>query len=155
MSRLNDLSWRLSMMASETLPCHWIATPDGDEGREWCPDCGWAKVRNLRRRDRRRRSHYILDGGWRTNHDSMPICAGCGAFLDGYLTSFGASQELDYYCEAGLSTSAAVDALYLSEILDSIDQDDDEAVAAAVALAREVLALRHPAAIETEGAGRG
>lgn len=117
---LRGLAWELSKVAKETKPCHWISTPDGDQGSEWCPDCGYYKVRNLRRHDRRHRRDYILDGGWRTDHDSMPICAGCGAILAGSLTSYGASEELAYYLESGLSEAPHTDAIYLSEIVDSL-----------------------------------
>lgn len=133
-----ELVWALSRISAPVRPCHWIATPNGDNGYEWCPDCGYFKVRNLRRHDRKRRNDYILDGGWRTSHDSMPGCHGCGALLDGSLTSYGASSELDYYEEAGLSTDPKVDALYLSEILDNLPEDDGR-LELAMSLARALL----------------
>ncbi|WP_370677574.1 hypothetical protein [Pleomorphomonas sp. PLEO] len=117
---LRDLAWQLSKVAQETKPCHWISTPDGDQGDDWCPDCGNYKVRNLRRHDRRRRREYILDGGWCTDHDSMPFCAGCGSILSGSLTSYGSAEELAYYLENGLSETPRVDAIYLAEIMEAL-----------------------------------
>lgn len=141
---LMDRQWRflsfdLDKIAVATRPCHWISTPRGDHGREWCPDCGHAKVRNMRRHDRRRRSGYILDGGWRTEHDYMPMCAGCGSYLDGAMTRYAIDEQIEYYREYGLSTDQAVDALYLSEVITNIDEEDTEGVDLAVRLAREVL----------------
>lgn len=134
-----NLAWDLAKVAIATKNCHWISTPNGDQGREWCHDCGRAMVRHLRRRDRKNREDYILDGGWRTEHDSMPICAGCGTFLGGNLTAHGASQEMLYYEENGLSTRPDVDALYLSEIIDALDDDDKDARKAAIRLGRMAL----------------
>lgn len=125
--RFRMIGFDLDRIAVRCKPCHWISTPNGDHGDEWCPDCGYFKVRNLRRHDRKHRADYILDGGWRTEHDSMPICAGCGAFLDGALTTYGAKQELEYYRECGLSTRRDVDALYLGEIIGSLCFDDEDA----------------------------
>lgn len=144
------LMWELSRHAVETPRCHWISTPEGDQGHEWCPRCGYYKVRNLKRHDRGRRADYFLDGGWRTSHDSMPMCAGCGVLLDGALTSCGARQELDYYEENGLSTNRAVDALYLSEILSEIPDDQT-----AVALAQQLLQAIAPLAVTAQPADGG
>lgn len=138
-SERQNIVFELSRHEAQTKPCHWIATPNGDHGREWCPDCGRFKVRNLRRHDRRRRDDYILDGGWRTSHDTMPMCANCGALLSGYLTGYGASQELDYYEDTGLSNNPPVDALYLSEIIENLP-DDDGRLDMAMTFARQVLA---------------
>lgn len=133
------LGWELDKIAAPTRPCHWIKTPNGDQGNEWCPHCGYFKVRNMRRRDRRRGADYILDGGWRTDSDIMPMCHACGAYLDASLTSYGASEQLEYYREAGLNGPRDVDALYLSEILNSLSEKDTEGLALATDLARKIL----------------
>jgi len=117
------LSFALDRIAAKTLPCHWIVTPDGDQGYEWCPTCGYYMVRNLRRRDKRRREDYILDGGWRTSHDTTPICHNCGALLDGAMTEYCAEEEIAYYREYGLSDRPDIDALYLSEIIGAMGWD--------------------------------
>lgn len=124
--RASDLSAALQPFAAPTKPCHWLRTPDGDPGTEWCPDCGHSKLRNLRKHDRKRRDDYILDGGWPMEQDSLPTCVSCGAFLRASLTAYGAQYELDHYLENGLQGPHDVDALYLSEILDSIDPEDDD-----------------------------
>lgn len=133
------LPFDLDKIAVETRRCHWISTPDGDNGHEWCKTCGHYKIRNLRRHDRKRREDYILDGGWRTEHDYQPMCHGCGAYLDGCLTKYGARQGMDHYRSEGLSTRPDIDALYLSEILGSLPEDDED-FPLAVRLAQEILA---------------
>lgn len=105
----------------------WIVTPDGDLGSEWCSDCGTAKVRNLRRRDRRRREDYILDGGWRTEEEHFCFCEGCGVRLDVGLTEYGIREEIAHYEECGLCTEPGVNAYEISEILAGLDyRSDDE-----------------------------
>lgn len=147
--RFRMIGFDLDRIAVKRRPFHWILTPDGDHGEEWCPDCGHFKVRNLRRHDRKRRADYILDGGWRTEHDGIRICAGCAAFLDGGLTTYGAKSELEYYRECGLSTQRDVDALYLSEIIGSLCFDDEDAPFA-LSLAEAVVALPTPSTSSDE-----
>ena len=103
--------------------CHWIVTPDGDLGTEWCTDCGYFKVRNLRRHDRKRRQDYLLDGGWRTDHDHTPFCEACGELLDGNLTNYGSVTELEHYQEYGFSTNVILDAYFLEEMLCNLPND--------------------------------
>lgn len=146
------LAFDLDRIAVPRRPCHWIATPDGDSGYEWCPTCGRAKARHLRRHDRRHRSDYILDGGWRTEHDSLPICHGCGAYLDGSLTGYGASYELDHYLENGLSTDPSVDAVYFAEIIGAMLPDHEDAPRA-FALAEAVIAAARRPPLSTTGRG--
>lgn len=98
-------------------PCHWICTPDGDGGGEWCPDCGYYKVRHLRRHDRKRRGAYLLDGGWPTEDDHTCFCAGCGAILDASLTDYGVEQELDHFRMYGVTPGSAIVAYYVAEVL--------------------------------------
>lgn len=114
-----EVSRRLAPFARQVKVkrCHWISIPLGDLGTEWCTDCGRAKVRNLRRRDRKNRSDYILDGGWRTDHDSQPFCACCGAVLDGALTEYAALEELEFYREHGFRPCEPSDAYILDEML--------------------------------------
>lgn len=103
----------------------WIVTPDGDLGSEWCRNCGYYKVRNLRRRDRRRAEDYILDGGWRTEEDGHRFCAGCGVRLDVGLTKHGVYEEVDHFEELGFSTDPEADAYELGELLDAVDYRSD------------------------------
>lgn len=139
MASFRDLIWDLNRVAAPVKDCHWIVTPEGDQGREWCPDCGSAKVRNMRRHDRKRRADYILDGGWRSSHDYMPACAGCGSLLDSALTSYGARAELENYEELGSSTEPAIDAIYLCEIIEALEDEDREFAALAARLGRKLL----------------
>src|SRR3546814_9266545 len=53
--------------ADSVQPHHWISTPEGDEGSEWCPACGLAKVKELLAEDPDHAGDYFLDGGWRTD----------------------------------------------------------------------------------------
>lgn len=90
--------------AVEVRPAHWIVTPDGgsyygDGGGEWCRACARAVLRHLRRRDRRHRHEYALDGGWVCEHDTPPHCAGCGVKLEATLLSYGALEELAHFRE--------------------------------------------------------
>lgn len=126
-----DLSEKVALIASkERLPYpRWISTPDGDLGSEWCSDCGYYKVRNLRRRDRKRREDYILDGGWRTEEENFLNCTACGVALDVSLTDFGVEQVLETYEENGFTTSRTSDAREIGELLSSVEyrfERDDE-----------------------------
>lgn len=103
----------------------WISTPHGDAGYLWCSDCGYYVVRNLRRRDRKNRDDYLLDGGWSTEQESFCFCHGCGTRLDIGLTAYGVREEVAHYEECGYSTSPAEDAYELNEILSAIAYRSD------------------------------
>lgn len=127
-------------------PAHWISTPDGDLGNEWCGDCGHYKVRNLRRRDRKRRTDYILDGGWRAENDNFPYCVGCGKRLDACPTEYCISETIHHFETCGFSTDAAEDAFEIEEVLDHLDyrygydQATEELRTAAIKVAASFLA---------------
>lgn len=115
-----------SMIPAKRLPYpRWIVTPDGDLGSEWCTDCGYYKVRHLRRHDRHRREDYILDGGWRTEEDGHKFCAGCGARLDVCLTNYGVDEELAHFEELGFTTAVGEDAYELGEMLSAVEYRSD------------------------------
>lgn len=83
---------------------HWICTPNGEYEthngeREWCRDCGTFVVRHLRRRDRKHRQDYILDGGWPSEHETPIFCAHCGAKLECILLVSGGLYELEHFAE--------------------------------------------------------
>lgn len=123
----------------------WISTPEGDLGTEWCSDCGYFKVRNLRRKDRKRCRDYILDGGWRTEEDHFCFCEACGVTLDVCLTDYGAEEAIRTFEECGFSTSRQHDAYELAELLDRVEYashsgDNPDQRAAVVALAETFLA---------------
>lgn len=121
-----DIERRLAKLSSsvKTKRCHWINTPNGDLGAEWCTDCGLYKLRNLRRRDRKHRDDYILDGGWRTCHDVTQFCCSCGALLDGSLTEYGAREELEHYASQGFRPGDPFDAHHLGEMLFGLPEKD-------------------------------
>lgn len=104
----------------------WISTPDGDLGTEWCSDCGYFKVRNLRRRDPKRREEYILDGGWRTEEEHFCSCINCGVQLDICLTDYGLASEIEHYETGGYSTSIQTDAYEIGQMLDAVEWRDDK-----------------------------
>lgn len=98
----------------------WISTPDGDQGSEWCADCGYYKVRNMRRRDPKRAESYILDGGWRTEEDSFKFCAGCGVRLDVCPTEHNVEESAFHYAECGFTTDPGEDAYEINEMLHTV-----------------------------------
>ncbi len=125
---------------------HWISGPDGDLGSEWCGDCGYYKVRNMRSHDRKRRRHYTLDGGWRTEEEGFRYCTSCGCRLDVSLTDYGARDELSRYEDDGFTTSVGCDAYEIGELLECVSyrhsretDRDREQRRATVALAQRFL----------------
>lgn len=85
-------------------------------------------VRHLRKREknRRRRDDYILDGGWRTEHDGPVFCAGCGAILDGSLTDYGAVSEIEHYSSYPPRPGNAFDAHHLCEALSTLEYTSED-----------------------------
>lgn len=128
---------------------HWIVTPDGDLGSEWCGDCGYYKVRNLRRRDRKRQREYLLDGGWCTEDDNFCFCEACGVRLDVCLTSYGIDDAVRTFEECGFSTAQDHDAYECVELLERVEYasssgDNPEQRAAVAAIAQAFLAQASP-----------
>lgn len=107
----------------------WISTPIGEyesnNGSDWCKGCGVAIVRHLRRQDRKNRGDYLLDGGWRTEHDHLVFCAHCGKTLDGSLTDYGASQEVEALSYYGVKPGSSYDAMSLYEALNALEWSVD------------------------------
>lgn len=130
----HDEVWRLIQLLRplastvDERECHWISTPNGDQGNEWCPSCGRAMVRHLRRHEKslRLRGDYILDGGWRTAHDGPVFCAGCGVRLNGSLTEYGAEEELEHYNTYGFRPGNAHDAYELTEMLSALEYTSED-----------------------------
>lgn len=92
-----------------TVPCHWVHDAQVvDDARfeasaNFCLACCTAAVTV--------HEGLTVDGGWSTEHDSVPTCETCGTHLWGSLTEYGAEQELDHYKAFGLPPEdwAAVD----------------------------------------------
>lgn len=75
----------------QVLPCFWIN--GWDEGLNYCLKCCEYEVSRLQS-DNSLAEHVEVDGGWSTEHDSVPFCDRCGARLQGSLTEYGASLIL-------------------------------------------------------------
>lgn len=123
----------------------WISTPDGDLGSEWCTDCGYYKVRNLRHRDRKRQRDYTLDGGYRSEEEHFCHCVACGVRLDVCLTDYGVEEAIRTFEECGFSTAEDCDAYELVELLERVEYasssgDNPEQRSAVVAIAQAFLA---------------
>lgn len=93
--------------ASERLNCYWFGADFHDPGENFCRGCAEKLVgekfasdpEKFARlygecEDAEERYREAIDGGWRTEHDSPPSCATCGAPLDGSLTDYGVDEEL-------------------------------------------------------------
>ncbi len=102
-------------------PAHWITTPDGDLGHEWCASCGYYKLRNLRRHDKERRDDYQLDGGYRTENDCFVSCESCGKPLDVTPTDYCINECLRNFEDGGFYEEAQATAFELVEILDRFE----------------------------------
>lgn len=136
-SNLNcaDLIFALAPLARmvDEKPSHWLFTPDGeyesDHGSEWCSACGRAVLRHLRKKDKKRRADYILDGGWCTEHDVPPHCAGCGVKLIGTLLEYGGIQELAHFRENPPVQGNPTHAYEIREMLSALEYVDEKRVA--------------------------
>lgn len=111
--------------AEQVKDCHWISTPNGDYGMEYCDDCGEKLVEKLRSEDQENADDYILDGGWRTDHDTTVWCEDCGVRLNGALTDYGASEELAHYVCEGIHSFSPEVAYDISELIDHYDWQSD------------------------------
>jgi hypothetical protein len=147
--RAYDLTVLLAPLADQARveDAYWITTPDGEyisnNGNEWCHTCGTAKVRNLRRRDRRRADDYRLDGGWTTGHDTPPHCAHCGVKLRAYLHFCGAVYELDHFRDNPPKPGNADLAYEVSEMLSALEytrREDTGVAEEAIAIAEALVA---------------
>lgn len=104
---------------------YWITTPDGEylsnNGNQWCRACGMAKVKNLRKRDRKRADEYRLDGGWVSEHDTPPMCNHCGVKLSATLLIHAGLYELDHFRENPPEPGNANHAYEVSEMLSAFN----------------------------------
>ena len=94
--------------AVERPACHWFDGDLHDSGDDFCLACAQRLVDQKHAADSaafdalydgctssEQRYREAIDGGWDTDHDSVPRCATCGAKLSGHLTEYGADQELE------------------------------------------------------------
>lgn len=94
--------------AEETMPCHWFGADFHDAGENFCRTCAEKLVDEKHAADPVRfaklygecenaeeRYRAAIDGGFDGDHDSPPRCTTCDAKLSGYLTDYGADEEID------------------------------------------------------------
>lgn len=132
---------------SEVQDMHWISTPNGDEGSEWCYNCGNARIDELRAANPQHSEDYFLDGGWAIEDDSTCWCERCGVRLNSIMTDYCASSELDHYVATGIVSFCEEIAYDISELVnhyayehDKTDRHDTEDV---IRLARSFISGHH------------
>jgi hypothetical protein len=126
---LADALWPLASKAT-VKSGYWITTPDGEyqpahATNNWCGDCGTFMVRHLRRRDPKRRSEYMLDGGWVSEYDTPIACAHCGVRLRCSMLTTGAAEELDYFRDHPPRPGNPDDAYDFHEVLTALEYADE------------------------------
>lgn len=115
----------------ETRAAHWINTPDGEHandmgGNDWCEECADDEIAKLQEKDPEGADGYDLDGGWVSEHDSPPHCAGCGARLTANLTVHGGVYELDHFKAHPPEPGNPGHAYEVSEMLDAFRNVEPE-----------------------------
>lgn len=99
-------------------PCHWIFSRDDQaDGADYCPACVKKRIAELKKRNPA--GEYDIDGGWRTDHDSLPACETCGAALDGALTEEGCEQEVEHFLEYGFDPTSDHDCYAMDEVINA------------------------------------
>lgn len=80
---------------------HWVH--GDDEAQDWCHSCCTFKVRHLRRRNKKNRDDYSVDGGYGSESDGVAVCAGCGELLAYSLSDSGVREELWHFLIYGFA----------------------------------------------------
>ena len=104
----------------ETKPEHWIDDYDG--GLSYCRDCALTKIAELQ--SEHSGTDYELDGGWRTEGDSLAFCESCNCPLDNGLTDYGVQQELEHFEAEGFKVDSAADWRSLDELVEAAIYDE-------------------------------
>lgn len=94
--------------AVERLPCHWFGADFHDPGEDFCRECAERLVDEKYKANPKaftklfgecesaeERYGEAIDGGWWIEHDSPPYCETCGTPLEGSLTEYGMSEEIE------------------------------------------------------------
>jgi len=94
--------------ADAPLRCYWFDGSFHGAGEDFCLCCAMKLVDEKYAADPKRfvelfgkckdteeRYDAAIDGGFDIEHDSPPYCDTCGTKLSGYLTEYGADEELD------------------------------------------------------------
>ena len=74
----------------------------------------------------------IIDGGWSTEHDSAPFCEGCGRLLEGSLTNYGISEEVEHFAAFRFRKMTPIRAFELERIFDRAAYVEDKAALAVI-----------------------
>jgi len=133
----------LSALAETVTPHadHWIGNhPDGEQSVEFCPTCVKQAVANLKEgnntdgltsltdeeKSEVESSPPHIDGGWRSEYDTIPRCDTCSVLLTGSLTSTAVDEEISHYesIEGDIEISRNEQAYELLELFDAIVTDD-------------------------------
>lgn len=118
-----DLAKKVEALAATVVDSNplWICTPCGEyetnNGNDWCEDCAVPMFKHLRRKDKRRRDDYFLDGNGRIESDTHRFCAHCGKWLRISLTSYGVEEELAHYLENGFNVADVPNEAYSIDLL--------------------------------------
>ncbi|MDH1268935.1 hypothetical protein N5C81_15020 [Rhizobium pusense] len=132
---------------AEVEAMRWISTPNGDEGSEWCYDCGKAKVEELRAADPEHSDDYFLDGGWAIEDDCTCWCERCGVRLKSIMTDYCAGQELSHYVNNGIVSFCEEIAYDIAELVNHYEYEHDKTdprdTADVIRLARSFIAGHH------------
>ncbi len=97
--------------AAAPLACYWFDDEFHDAGEEYCRDCAEKLVDEKFAAQPQRyaaglfkgcededdRYAAAIDGGFDIDHDGIPTCETCGATLSGYLTNYGANEEIAFH----------------------------------------------------------
>lgn len=119
-----QMKFALSVMAIAAEPeesARWIVTHEGDEGEEYCSDCGNARVAELREQFPDHKDDIYLDGGWNIQMDHHPFCCKCGTRLDGDPTDYCISEEISHFLENGFHCVNAEIAYEIEAIVSSFE----------------------------------
>lgn len=92
--------------ATRAIDDHWFGGDFHDAGEDFCWECAKKLVDKKYAADPKAFEHYdceteeeryhaVIDGGFDIDHDSPPRCATCDAKLSGFLTEYGADEELE------------------------------------------------------------
>lgn len=81
----------------ETFPEYWVH--GWDESLSFCLECCEKQVAELLQGEPG--AEYCIYGGWGGECDSTPFCDSCQKMLQGYLTKYGAEEELSHFEQYG------------------------------------------------------
>jgi hypothetical protein len=97
----------------DVVDAYWIH--GADTGEDYCFACAKKAVAALSAKDPA--GEYSVDGGYPCERDSLPFCETCGLRLDGCLTDYGCSEELDHFIENGFAPANTSDCYSMDEVI--------------------------------------